>query len=1464
MPSLVRDAKNEQQNRAEDSALKKQRDFGKAEADVQANGSASGGKSHQKPNDTENVSKVKSRIREFGEYSKVLMDVLDQIKDIHPCIGVAVLAFKTVISLELKRRDNDEKVIVLLLKVQDMMEVLVQLRFISPDATAQNQSFTIQDRLTSICLKVENDIKACGNLCDTYSKKRLIVKLLKGPIYELRLAEFADTFELRQKELELALMMFTAQGVHSTNVSLPKMQDTMHNTNENIHMLLLFQILHSDTEKKMLEFVKSKGGPAKCIEDEETLGELLRIREEADSKEETKPTTQNVPLEAANGMPIWANAPYPTSHGWHTYNPPSVTHQEAHTQSFQHHATPLHRRNRHRRTNVAQAPGGVYHTPPALVDPESQYGTPGPSSFPPASQWPYPVGYSPQGSPQYSVGLQPQYASNPQPSTWYPTGYSSYGVPQYPVGLQPRYASHMQSSIRQHTTTKQEYAHGSAWMPQYSETDGVVDLKVLKRELESDVDEDVKNNMSVFLRKFTEQQRQLVVQLELAIVRQGDRVVEAVRRGPHDRIHDRELRQIWKEMGWKLVVPTIEFVLTLHDYYVSQHHDMHLLDHHFTHLSDLGSEEDSKQALTRVFAAAKRRAEEKWALRSLDITNLDPVSEVFDGDASGYVSVWEANQITSLRPAEWSLLQWLAYWASGRHYAVWQYSSQKIWRLLQDMHILLKERVLPLNRHAIDRYLNGMKTLERVLVSTFECKDPPEGELAQRVAAYVQTEEDRMERVLLALEYEIDGPDTIELITSRYQIERNFFPLVYLLLRRHVSLVRLACDIVLNPREMESAMLSMKTIFKAVKARVKALEALFFQRGFDPSWKFQLYAFGMYHTVYSQMEGFPYFPISDTQLSTPEADIAAPISWLRHRSGQSRLEPQCDGCTDPQKFDMCIGYFMNGFWTGHFWDETDDDVHGLIQFRVSNWDEYNGSFDGEGCYSRGSLRVSGSFNRSTNSLEATFISKVDEGISASEELHIFVSGSLDEVVFSSISLPDQFTISGHWGVSKNNVSGRVDFVQTPAWVYQIKTPLYGQRTASRSRRLWRFALDAVRYQMRCERRVLDKQSLETLGRIRESTVLLKKQLLVGPLSEIDSSRLHDITRVAPPMESRLSLWLARVAYWPPVHLNFTCRECNAAIVGFRYIYLQAGNVFYDRICSASAKSLSWDNIWIDEVRIRTSRVIHRVDEQQLIDKAVGLEEYVLSRPAIRALDTSPTLFMPSPHTPRSSRYNWRSNIWPLLNEIKSKLGTRRFSKTANRTEDGVRFGVPGLAYQDSGPIISSPVSDDIRCGCCDKVLSGGDQEAIWICLQCSDLTRGEVLYICTRCELMNRSCPRDDRNHSLDHHLLQTGLRPHKEQPLPPPPWLLPPPSFIGRIKTALRIGRKDQKAPFPVPAGVPTPQVIIVPPPQQSFMSRMKTALRIGRKDQRRTSSPAYLTGPLVPPAVTQPTSGPPVIVTL
>jgi len=73
--------------------------------------------------------------------------LLDEVAKIHPFVGgpltvtilypkpriltiyttiVAVLAFKGVISLELKRRDNDQKVIALKLQMQEMMAVLLE------------------------------------------------------------------------------------------------------------------------------------------------------------------------------------------------------------------------------------------------------------------------------------------------------------------------------------------------------------------------------------------------------------------------------------------------------------------------------------------------------------------------------------------------------------------------------------------------------------------------------------------------------------------------------------------------------------------------------------------------------------------------------------------------------------------------------------------------------------------------------------------------------------------------------------------------------------------------------------------------------------------------------------------------------------------------------------------------------------------------------------------------------------------------------------------------------------------------------------------------------------------------------------------------------------------------------------------------------------------------------------------
>ena len=45
--------------------------------------------------------------------------------------------------------------------------------------------------------------------------------------------------------------------------------------------------------------------------------------------------------------------------------------------------------------------------------------------------------------------------------------------------------------------------------------------------------------------------------------------------------------------------------------------------------------------------------DDAWTLRYLDLMHLQPIIEALDDDASGYVTIQEVNQFTTLRPMGW-------------------------------------------------------------------------------------------------------------------------------------------------------------------------------------------------------------------------------------------------------------------------------------------------------------------------------------------------------------------------------------------------------------------------------------------------------------------------------------------------------------------------------------------------------------------------------------------------------------------------------------------------------------------------------------------------------------------------------------------------------------------------------------------------------------------------------------------
>jgi len=90
--------------------------------------------------------------------------------------------------------------------------------------------------------------------------------------------------------------------------------------------------------------------------------------------------------------------------------------------------------------------------------------------------------------------------------------------------------------------------------------------------------------------------------------------------------------------GWHASAKTRHFVTALRDYYQDKYN------------TTRQNETASAVPPTPVSAIAKH---DEWALDYISITRLHAISEAFDDDASGFITVREVNQFTTSRPLEW-------------------------------------------------------------------------------------------------------------------------------------------------------------------------------------------------------------------------------------------------------------------------------------------------------------------------------------------------------------------------------------------------------------------------------------------------------------------------------------------------------------------------------------------------------------------------------------------------------------------------------------------------------------------------------------------------------------------------------------------------------------------------------------------------------------------------------------------
>ncbi|KAJ7034088.1 hypothetical protein C8F04DRAFT_956948, partial [Mycena alexandri] len=219
------------------------------------------------------VKSIENTITTFAETSAVLMKGLDALGQLHPFVGVAVMAFKLVITLDITRRQNNKKVLAVKIQMQDLMTILFQLRHIRDPEEKGPDGTTLKDRMSGLMESIAKDITACGSACDVYMKKSFLAKTIKSKIYESRLAGYVTNFANDKKEIGFALKVHTALGVDAANKKLDGQDEHLKNIEGKIEAL--FRKLDTPREREVQKFIDEKGGAKACVDNEATLQELV-------------------------------------------------------------------------------------------------------------------------------------------------------------------------------------------------------------------------------------------------------------------------------------------------------------------------------------------------------------------------------------------------------------------------------------------------------------------------------------------------------------------------------------------------------------------------------------------------------------------------------------------------------------------------------------------------------------------------------------------------------------------------------------------------------------------------------------------------------------------------------------------------------------------------------------------------------------------------------------------------------------------------------------------------------------------------------------------------------------------------------------------------------------------------------------------------------------------------------------
>ncbi|KAJ7502614.1 hypothetical protein B0H11DRAFT_1989365 [Mycena galericulata] len=354
-----------------------------------------------------------------------------------------------------------------------------------------------------------------------------------------------------------------------------------------------------------------------------------------------------------------------------------------------------------------------------------------------------------------------------------------------------------------------------------------VQAAALRKELRKDVASVIKDNLDSFQKRLELSLHLLREDIKEDIRLESERVMNFLKRGPHFRLKDKIMFQVWKDQGWRGSAKTRTVVLALRDYLVerversTKHYNNN--DGPLSPSSRAAPDDDADDPEVRMGTPLP----DSWMLEYLQVQRLRNLHQVLDPDTSGFTTIAEVNTFTRSRRSGWSLPRWISYWAVG-----WQIFASKYCTEIENIFtqmLLVRDKVgiqMPGNKRYINAYLKETWPIVTGLTSAIERYEGT-GWLASQFQNYIDDQENTLRSRLEKIRYDIDHTDTVHVIVGGDPIERSIFILIALLMRRHLAKMHLCLHEEMNDAELVDDSQTIQSVLEAAWLRYLDLRGFY-------------------------------------------------------------------------------------------------------------------------------------------------------------------------------------------------------------------------------------------------------------------------------------------------------------------------------------------------------------------------------------------------------------------------------------------------------------------------------------------------------------------------------------------------------------------------------------------------------------------------------------------------------------